>query len=92
MPHSKGQLAKTFLGNGSVGFICVETGQARMYCDEKSHKKAFKLHCRVCAHCALAGLDESDFCEDKDVIKEMFKTNSYAMRSTSDGIVNYKIN
>lgn len=89
MPHSKGQLAKTYIVDGSTGFICSETGQPRMYCDEKSFKKGFQLHCRVCATCKNSEMNE-DFCEDKEIIKEMYKTNSWGMSTTSDGVINYK--
>jgi hypothetical protein len=90
MPHSKGQLAKSYLVDGSEGFICLETGQTRMYCDNKTFNKGFKLHCRVCAECKNIGLDKSEFRADKEVIKEMINTKSWGARTTSVGDLNYK--
>jgi len=87
MPHSKGQLAGTYLVESASGFFCVETGQQRMFGDSKSYNKGLKLHLRVCEACRNAdfGKDPKNV-DDKDVMKEMIKKKRYGMKTTSDGL------
>ena len=86
MPHSKGQLANTYLIDHATGFVCLETGQQRMFGDTKAYKKGIKLHFRVCETCRNAGMDDKpNYIEDKEVMKEMIKSNKFALKSTSDG-------